>query len=306
MKRSRRAGFKAVPTGIAHGTVTVVVEGTPFEVTTLREDVETDGRRAVVRFGRDFDADARRRDFTMNALSLDARGRLYDPVGGLADLEARRVRFIGDPATRIRDNYLRTLRFFRFHADYGEGRLDAAGLAAAIAERDGLARLSRERVRAEFLCACRPAGGRDRGATGRGGLTRLVTGAASPSMARLARAVASGAPGDAVPRPGALSVAVAEDAERLRQRLRLATSEYERLAGLARLVAMLHAMAAPLDRPGHPPPGGTPGRQAHGRCPRHARWRAAARSSPPTAAPPFRRHGRRSGAVPAFPSRAPT
>ncbi|TMJ73437.1 MAG: CCA tRNA nucleotidyltransferase, partial [Alphaproteobacteria bacterium] len=119
IRRAAAAGFKAVPTGMEHGTVTVVGAGHPFEVTTLREDVETFGRRAKVAFGRDWKRDAERRDFTMNALSLSRNGTLHDYVGGLADIEARRVRFIGDAGRRIAEDYLRILRFFRFHAAYG-------------------------------------------------------------------------------------------------------------------------------------------------------------------------------------------
>ncbi len=133
MRRGRAAGFKAVPTGIEHGTVTLVEEGESFEVTTLRQDVETDGRRAKVVFGRDFAADALRRDFTINALGLDRSGQVHDFCGGLADLAARRIRFIGEPAARIAEDYLRILRFFRFQAQYGVGEPDAAGLAACIA-----------------------------------------------------------------------------------------------------------------------------------------------------------------------------
>ena len=151
IRRAEAAHFKPVPTGIAHGTVTVVAEGRPFEVTTLREDVETFGRHATVRFGRDWKRDAERRDFTMNAFSLSADGTVHDYVGGLPDLKARRVRFIGDAATRIAEDYLRILRFFRFHAGYGEGAPDAAGLHAAIAARAGLDQLSRERVRMEIV-----------------------------------------------------------------------------------------------------------------------------------------------------------
>src|SRR5262249_15607992 len=146
VRRAGKAGFHPVPTGIEHGTVTVVVDGKPFEVTALREDIETFGRHAKVRFGRDWKKDAERRDFTINALSLTRDGRVIDFVGGLADIEARRVRFIGDPDARIREDYLRVLRFFRFHADYGEGVPDAAGLVACIRARNGLAALSRERV----------------------------------------------------------------------------------------------------------------------------------------------------------------
>ncbi len=150
-RRAEAAGFKAVPTGFDHGTVTVVIEGRPFEVTTLREDVETFGRHATVKFGRDWKRDAERRDFTMNALSLSADATVHDYVGGLADLRAHRVRFIGDAATRIREDYLRILRFFRFHAYYGQGHPDADGLHAAIVMRGGLEQLSRERVRMELM-----------------------------------------------------------------------------------------------------------------------------------------------------------
>jgi len=150
-RRAREEGFKVVPTGIEHGTLTVIVGGEPFEVTTLREDVETDGRHAVVRFGRDFAADALRRDFTINALSVRADGEIRDYTGGLADIAAGRVRFIGSARGRIREDYLRILRFFRFFAEYAQGPIDADGLHAAIHERAGLERLSRERIRTEFL-----------------------------------------------------------------------------------------------------------------------------------------------------------
>ena len=119
------AGFKVALTGVAHGTVTLIVDGRPFETTTLREDVETDGRWAKVAFGRDFAADARRRDFTINALSLSADGTVHDYVGGLEDLRAGRVRFIGDAEARIREDYLRILRFFRFSARFAEAGLTA-------------------------------------------------------------------------------------------------------------------------------------------------------------------------------------
>ena len=152
VKRVTAAGFKPVPTGIEHGTVTVVIDKHPFEVTTLRQDVETYGRHAKVAFGRDWKTDAERRDFTINALSATRDGAVYDYVGGLDDLAARRVRFIGDAAKRIAEDYLRILRFFRFHAAYGTSEHpDAAGLAACIAGREGLAQLSRERVRMEML-----------------------------------------------------------------------------------------------------------------------------------------------------------
>lgn len=145
---AKAADLKPVPTGIDHGTVTVVAEGRPFEVTTFRRDVETDGRRAVVVFAETMEEDARRRDFTMNALYAGPEGEVADPLGGLPDLEAHRLRFIGDPAERIREDYLRILRFFRFHAWYGdpEGGLDAEGLAACAELAAGIEGLSKERI----------------------------------------------------------------------------------------------------------------------------------------------------------------
>ena len=145
------AGLRAVPTGLEHGTVTALAEGRHFEITTLRQDVATDGRRAEVAYTDDWAADAARRDFTMNAIYADAAGRLYDPVGGLADLRARRVRFIGEARARIREDYLRILRFFRIHAWYGAGEFDPKGIAACATEKGGLERLSGERVQAELL-----------------------------------------------------------------------------------------------------------------------------------------------------------
>lgn len=144
-------GWKAVPTGIEHGTITIVIAGKPYEVTTLREDIATDGRHAEVRFGRDFRGDAARRDFTINAMAVSADARLHDFFGGLADLAARRVRFIGDPDQRLKEDYLRALRFLRFSAAYAEGPLDAPGLAACARQRAGFSRLSRERIRLETL-----------------------------------------------------------------------------------------------------------------------------------------------------------
>src|SRR5579864_6278061 len=130
IRRARAAGIKSVPTGIEHGTVTLVVDAKPFEVTTLREDTETFGRKAKVAFGRDWVKDAERRDFTMNGLSVDANGVVYDYVGGIADARARRVRFIGEPDQRIAEDYLRILRFFRIHAAFGIGEPDRDGTLA--------------------------------------------------------------------------------------------------------------------------------------------------------------------------------
>ena len=144
------AGLRQVPTGIEHGTVTVIVDGEAYEITTFRRDVATDGRRAVVEFSEDMAEDALRRDFTMNALYLEADGTLVDPLQGLDDALGRRVRFIEDPEQRIREDYLRILRFFRFNAWYGQ-EIDPEGLAACAALAEGLETLSRERVGAEVL-----------------------------------------------------------------------------------------------------------------------------------------------------------
>ena len=236
MARARAAGLKAVPTGIAHGTVTLVAEGAPIEVTTLREDVETDGRHAVVRFGSDFARDAERRDFTVNALSLDGGGRLHDTTGGVADLEAGRVRFIGDPETRIREDALRILRFFRFHARFGAGAPDGPALAACTRSRAALDRLSRERVQAEFLKLLEAPGAVAMVATlSETGLLARITGGVG-EVGRLARATS-------LPL-GALAVTVLEDAERLRARLRLSNGEHAALDRYARALAQARNRAA--------------------------------------------------------------
>jgi poly(A) polymerase len=253
MRRAQAEGFKAVPTGIDHGTITVIVAGGPFEVTTLREDVETFGRKAVVRFGRDWRLDAERRDFTMNALSASPDGCIHDYVGGLADLAARRVRFIGEPAKRIAEDYLRILRFFRFHATYGHGDPDPAGLLACIRERAGLDRLSRERVRMELvkLLLARRAAPTLTVMADSGLLDRVLGGV--PLVAGFANMVAVeavlGLAPDAVRRLAALDVLVAEDAERLYERLRLSNAEHERLGAMARDWWRIDAaMAAPAAR----------------------------------------------------------
>ncbi|HWL47619.1 MAG TPA: CCA tRNA nucleotidyltransferase, partial [Sphingomonadaceae bacterium] len=153
MRRVRAAGMKAVPTGLAHGTVTAILpDGGAVEVTTLRRDVTTDGRRATVAFTDDWREDAARRDFTINALSADpASATLHDYFGGAEDLAAGRVRFIGDPLTRIAEDHLRILRFFRFHARFGAGIPEAAALAACVARANDLMALSRERIADELL-----------------------------------------------------------------------------------------------------------------------------------------------------------
>jgi len=152
VRRLEAAKIKAVPTGIEHGTVTAVSDGHPFEITTLRRDVSTDGRRATVAFTDDWKEDAARRDFTINALSADPEtGEIFDYFGGLDDLERRHIRFIGDPLQRIAEDHLRILRFFRFHARFGSGELDKAALDACTARANDLMALSRERIADELL-----------------------------------------------------------------------------------------------------------------------------------------------------------
>ncbi len=249
IRRGRRAGFKVALTGVAHGTVTLVVNGRPIEVTTLREDVETDGRHAKVAFGRDFSADARRRDFTINALSLDPDGRVHDSLGGLDDLALGRVRFIGDAEARIREDYLRILRFFRFSARFGGGAIDREGLDAAIRLRGGMARLSRERVRAEVLKLIVAPHAADvvRTMGECGFLEPLLGGMGYPG--RLARLLAveeaRGTEPDALLRLAALAVALPEDADRLHDRLRLANAEWRRLAAAASALTPLHGIETP-------------------------------------------------------------
>jgi poly(A) polymerase len=151
MKRLQAASLGAVPTGIEHGTITAISSGKSFEVTSLRRDVSTDGRRAVVRFTTDWKEDSGRRDFTINALYASADGEIFDYHNGIADLQAGRVRFIGAARSRIREDFLRILRLFRFHAWYGKGEIDSEALCAAAAEKPGLAKLSGERIQKEML-----------------------------------------------------------------------------------------------------------------------------------------------------------
>ena len=251
MRRVQAAGGKPVPTGIEHGTITAIIDHHPIEVTTLRRDVETFGRNARVVFGRDWKADAERRDFTINALSVGPDGVVHDYVGGLADIAGRRVRFIGDPQQRIAEDYLRILRFFRFHANFGEGAPDPAGVHACILGRSGFETLSRERVRMEMLkllLAARPTP--TLVVMAETGLLGLVLGgvaylASFENMIKLEAAL--GLQADAVRRLGALGVWVEEDAERLGERLRLASAESERLLALEgwwRIAQALEAQAA--------------------------------------------------------------
>lgn len=248
----RAAGLKAIPTGLEHGTVTLVVDREPVEVTTLRRDVETDGRRAVVAFTDDWVEDALRRDFTLNAVYLDADGTLYDPTGsGIADARARRIRFVGDPETRIREDVLRILRFFRFHAAYGRGRLNPDGQAACAALAPSMARLSGERIWKELSRLLVAPGARD-----------VLVSMAETGVARhlwdgpvdAGRAAAlidledrHGVAPDALRRLAAL-VAEPDGAEAVAERLRLSRAEARRLALALALVTTL-VSGTPADAP---------------------------------------------------------
>jgi poly(A) polymerase len=229
IRRARAPGIKSVPTGIDHGTVTLVVDGTPFEVTSLREDTETFGRHAKVSFGRDWIGDANRRDFTINALSVGPDRVVHDYVGGLADIAARRVRFIGEAGKRIEEDYLRILRFFRIHAAFGAGQIDRAGYLACIGGRAGLATLSAERMRMEMLkllVADGAAGAVD--AMADSGLLQAIVGGvtyAGTFAAMIAAEHTLGLKADAMRRLAALGVAVTEDAKRIATRLRLSNAE---------------------------------------------------------------------------------
>jgi poly(A) polymerase len=251
IRRAAAARIKSVPTGIDHGTVTLVIEGHPFEVTTLREDTETFGRKARVVFGRDWMRDAERRDFTINGLSVDAAGMVHDYVGGLADIAERRVRFIGNPAERIAEDYLRILRFFRIHAAYGVGEPDREGYLACIGGRAGLATLSAERIRMEMLKLLVAQGAASSvAAMAEGGLLQAIIGgvvyagsfAAMTDVERLL-----GLPANPVRRLGALAVAVTEDAKRIAGRLRLSNAEAKALDAMGhrwwRLAGMDEATA---------------------------------------------------------------
>src|SRR5450631_958644 len=251
IRRAKAAGIKSVPTGIEHGTVTLVVDAQPFEVTTLREDAETFGRKAKVAFGRDWVGDAKRRDFTINGLSVDAEGIVHDHVGGLDDIPAKRVRFIGEPDQRISEDYLRILRFFRIHAAFGAGDPDREGYLACIRARAGLATLSAERVRMEMLKLVVAHGAAGAiAAMAEGGLLLPILGGVAyigPFAAMIAAESLLGLKPDAVRRLGALAVAVTEDARRLAARLRLTNSETRTLDSMGhrwwRLAGMDEATA---------------------------------------------------------------
>jgi poly(A) polymerase len=227
--------LKAVPTGIEHGTITAVASGKPFEVTTLRRDVETDGRHAIVAFSTDWAEDAQRRDFTMNALYASADGEVFDTVGGIEDLKAGQVRFVGDPATRIREDYLRILRLFRFHAWYGKGEIDGVAIHAAAVEKAGLAGLSSERVQKEMLKLLDAPDPMPslRAMAATGILSDVLPGALN--LPRLERLIAIDA--DCFFQPDAvLRLAVllpADGASAIADKLKLSNAQRERLADLA-------------------------------------------------------------------------
>jgi poly(A) polymerase len=251
IRRAKAAGIKSVPTGIEHGTVTLVIDAHPFEVTTLREDTETFGRKAKVAFGRDWVRDAERRDFTINGLSVDGEGLVHDYVGGLEDIAARRVRFIGEPEKRIAEDYLRILRFFRIHAAYGAGEPDRAGYLACIGARAGLVNLSAERIRVEILKLMVANGAAVAvNAMVEGGLLLPIFGGVAytgPFAVAISAERALGLAPDPVRRLGALAVAVTEDARRVATRLRLTNAETKTLDSMGhrwwRLAGMDEARA---------------------------------------------------------------
>lgn len=232
------AGLRVIPTGIEHGTVTAIAAGRPFEITTLRRDVETDGRRAVVAFTEDWAEDAGRRDFRLNALYADADGTLHDPTGGgLADAKAGRVIFIGDADERLREDYLRILRFFRFNAWYGAG-IDPEGLAACERQREGLAKIAAERIWKEFKRLLEaPDPSEALGAMHEIGVLALILGAEGGGVADVARLIsaerAHKLEGDAMRRLMVLLPREQAELEALSERLRLSNREGARLKAWA-------------------------------------------------------------------------
>lgn len=249
VRRCEAAGLKTVPTGIEHGTVTVISQHRIAEVTTLREDIETDGRRAVVRFGRSWRADAERRDFTMNALFADAEGRVYDMVDGLSDIEARRVRFIGSAERRIAEDRLRVLRFFRFHAAYGEGAPDAEGLGAAIRARHDLGELSAERIGLEMrkLIVARRAADTVQLMQESGILPLVLAGVADlAALRRLADWL--GQEGDPALRFVVAFARIQEDVDRIVRRFRLSGRERDRMTAALEAAPALAGLSPSEDR----------------------------------------------------------
>ena len=241
MALARSAALGAVPTGIEHGTVTIIAAGVAHEVTTFRKDIATDGRHARVCYAKTPEEDAHRRDFTMNALYADSAGNLFDPLGGLQDLTARRVRFIDDAQVRIREDYLRILRFFRFHAWFGdpEGGIDPDALAAIAANAEGILRLSKERIGGEMrklLAAPDPAP--STAAMGHSGiLIRVLPGASAQALAPLVHLEAKAAAA-----PDWLVRLAAIGGDSPAQNLRLSRAENRRLALLKGEIASLRPL----------------------------------------------------------------
>jgi poly(A) polymerase len=234
---AQNAGLGVHPTGIEHGTVTVVAEGKPFEVTTLRVDVETYGRRAKVTFTDDWSADASRRDFTMNALYCDARGEVHDPLGGYDDLRKRLVRFVGKPEQRIREDYLRILRFFRFNAQYGQGAPERSGLKQCVRLRQRLASLSGERIRQElWKLLAAPGARRMLKAMNETGITRVLLGKAL-DLKSFSRMEAVDKTLKVAPDPLLRLELIGGNAEKYRNTLKLTNAE------MARLKSLKHAAA---------------------------------------------------------------
>jgi poly(A) polymerase len=252
MRMGESCGWKAVPTGIEHGTVTLVIAGVPYEITTLRRDIETDGRHAVVHFTRDFREDARRRDFTVNALSLSADGLVHDLVDGVADARNGLIRFVGEPRERIAEDYLRILRFYRFLASHGQGEGDPAARAACRDMRHGMARLSRERIGQEMrkLLLARRAGDVVALMT-EDGILRSVLGEAPMRPERLQGLIDLETKGNSGP-DWILRLAAVTSETSLPELLRLSRAEAQRLSAI-------RAQAAPL---ADAPPGLTPLAQA--------------------------------------------
>ncbi len=243
IERGRRQGYTVVETGLDHGTVTLVA-GTPehrhsVEVTTLRTDVETHGRHATVAFTEDWAEDAHRRDFTINAVYCNGDGALHDPVRGIPDIESRTIRFVGSPNERITEDYLRIFRFFRFSAQYADGRMEPEALAACIAGKTGIARLSSERIRQELLKLLGAAGAVPVVETmvQNGFLERIGGGGVSHSDFGALAAIehAQGLPPGVLRRLAALFLSGEVDAEDLQERLRLSRDQTKHLSSLEKI-----------------------------------------------------------------------
>lgn len=238
MAAGKAAQLGVHPTGIDHGTITLTADGKPFEVTTLRVDAETFGRKARVEFTGSWEADARRRDFTVNALYCDADGNIFDFVDGYRDILRKRIRFIDDPGQRIREDYLRILRFFRFHARYGKGTPDHLSLAACIKLKTGLNSLSAERIRQELLkLLAAPRAVETLKVMAKAGILEIVL-PYSENFAPLARMARTDAAQELAPDPLLRLALLAQDAPSLRKPLRLTNHEARRLEALAGAAAV--------------------------------------------------------------------